>query len=516
MDLMISVIASLFSVNNILICALGTLVGVIFGSIPGLNGGIGVAVLLPLTYTMPPAVGLLFLGGIYMGSSYGGSLSAILINCPGTAESSCTGIDGNAMVRKGRTKEALYYSVLASTIGGIIGVLALIFFTPTLAKISVKFGPSEMFLVTTCGLTIVGSLTGGKSIVKGIFATLFGLFLAMIGIDEASGSMRFTFGLQSLVGGIDLIPAVIGFFALAEMVKQAADLRNTNSFENKISFENIKAFTVFKKIIAEHWVTLTKSSILGTIIGLIPGTGGAISSFLAYGEARRSSKNITEFGQGDPDGIIAPESANNAAVGGSLIPLLSLGIPGSSTSAIMFGALTIHGLIPGQGLFTEHGVITYTFLYGMLFTVFFMLLIGVYGIPIFSKIINIKMGYIIPAVIICSLIGAYSVRNSILDVYIAIALAIIGVLFQKLGIPASPVILGLILGDLIESNFMRCMVIANAKNVHVIQYILSSPLSIVILLLTVFLIYTNLRAMLKEQKIKANIQSNLLSKGTEE
>jgi putative tricarboxylic transport membrane protein len=516
LDLMLSVLASLFSVNNLLICALGTLFGAIFGAIPGLNSGIGVAILLPLTYTMPPTVGLLFLGGIYMGSSYGGSISAILINCPGTAESSCTGIDGNAMARKGRAKEALYYSVLASTIGGVVGVLALIFFTPTLAMVSVKFGPSEMFLVTACGLTIVGSLTGGKSIVKGIFATLFGLFLAMIGMDEASGTMRFTFGLQALVGGIDLIPAVIGFFALAEMVKQAAELRSANGSENKILFENTNAFTIFKKMIAGHWVNLTKSSLLGTIIGIIPGTGGAISSFLAYGEARRSAKNITGFGQGDPDGIIAPESANNAAVGGSLIPLLALGIPGSSTSAIMFGALTIHGLIPGQGLFTEHGVITYTFLYGMLFNVFFMLLIGVFGIPIFSKIIKIKMGYIIPAVIICSLIGAYSVRNSMLDVYIAIALAIVGVLFQKLGIAASPVILGLILGDLIESNFMRCLIIANAKKMNIIQYILSSPLSIVILLLTVFLIYTNVKAMRKEQKIKANIQSNLLVKGTEE
>ena len=509
------VLISLFSIKTLLISGLGTLLGVIMGAIPGMNGGIGVAVLLPFTYAMDPASGLLFLGGIYMGSSYGGSISGILINCPGTVESACTTIEGNAMIKDGRGKEALYYSVLASTVGGIIGVVALIFFTPTLAQISVKFGPPEMFLVALCGLTIVGSLTG-NNISKGIFAALFGLFFAIIGIDDITGVSRFTFGYKPLIGGMDLIPVVIGFFAISEMIKQAGELNSRTDDDVNITLEeDLKARNIFRTMITKFRGVLIKSSLVGTLIGILPGTGGAIASFLAYGEAKSSSKNPEKFGNGAEDGVIASESANNAAVGASLIPMLALGIPGSSTSAIMFGALTIHGLIPGPRLFVENGTIAYTFAFGMLFTVIFMLLIGVYGIPLFSNILKIKMEYIIPAVIACSFIGAYSVRNSMADVTLAAICAVLGVAFSKLDIPTTPIILGLILGPLIEKNLMRRLTISGAAGDSLLKYILIRPLSIGIIVLTAYLIYANLKVIKKQRIIKEDINDPEILKFTE-
>lgn len=504
MDVIMQALQSLFSLETLLICAIGSLLGVILGAIPGMNGGIGVVVLLPLTYTMDPAAGLLFLGAIYMTSSYGGSISGILINTPGTVESACTALEGNPMAKSGRGREALYYSVISSTIGGVIGVLALIFFTPFLAKLSVKFGPPEMFLVAVCGLTIVGSLTG-KHIAKGLFAALFGLFLGMIGINQISGEVRFDFGSDLLVGGIDLIPAVIGFFAIAEMLKQATELKNQANTDSKISLETYKINTAFKHLFGKYRMNLAKSSIVGTLIGILPGTGGAIASFLAYGEAKRTSKNREMFGKGNPEGIVASESANNAAVGGSMVPMLALGIPGSSTSAIMFGALMIHGLVPGPRLFSENGPIAYTFLIGMLLTVVFMYLIGVLGIPLFSKILKVKMEYIIPAVIVFSLIGAYSVRGSMSDVIIALICGVIGVMFMKLEIPTAPIILGLILGGLIESNLVRTLTIASAHDVSLFQYIFTRPISIVIVLLTIYLIYFNYKAIKKERTVKEEI-----------
>ncbi len=556
MDLILQVAQNVFSPMTLLICFMGTLIGVILGAIPGMNGGIGIAVMLPFTYTMNPAQGLLFLGGMYLGSSYGGSISGILINCPGTAEASCTALEGYPMTQRGEGKKALYFSVIASGIGSIIGLIVLLFFTPILSKVSVQFGPPEMMLLAICGLTIVGSLTGknvakglvaamvglflamigiddvtggppemmllaicgltivgsltGKNVAKGLVAAMVGLFLAMIGIDDVTGSVRFTFGVKALRGGVDLIPAVIGLFAIAEMIKQGMNLGGVGQ-ENKIEkLQNFRFGEVWKETWQKFKGVLLKSSAIGTFIGILPGTGGAIASFLAYGEAKGKDKTGT-FGKGNPAGIIAPESANNAAVGGSLVPMLSLGIPGSSTSAIMFGALTIHGLVPGQRLFDEHGDIAYTFLIGMFLTAIFMMVIGCFGIPLFAKILKLNIRQIIPVVLLCSLVGAYSVNNSMYDVLVAIALGILGVVFAKLEIPTTPVVLGLILGNLIESNFVRTQTIVASQGVNFFVYVFTRPLCIGILLLTVYLIYSNIKAMKRGQKVQqsTNIQQDL-------
>lgn len=502
MNLVLQVMTNLFSLSTLLVSFLGALVGVVLGAIPGMNGGIGIAVMLPFTYTMGPAQGLLFLGGIYLGSSYGGSISGILINCPGTAESACTTIEGYQMTKRGEGQKALHYSILASGFGSLVGLVVLLFFSPVLAKIAVKFGPAEMMLLALCGLTIVGSLTG-KNVVKGLIAACFGLFLAMIGVDDVNGSIRFTFGVRALRGGIDLIPAVIGLFAITEMVKQGMNqLKATDSFE-KVELKKQSLKDSIKQTFTKYLRVLLKSSVIGTFIGILPGTGGAIASFLAYGEAKGKDKEGT-FGKGNPAGIIAPEAANNAAVGGSLVPMLALGIPGSASSAIMFGALTIHGLVPGQSLFTDHADIMYTFIVGMFIATLFMILIGLSGNKVFSSILKIKMKYIIPVVILFSLIGAYSVNNSMNDVVIAIVLGVIGVVFARLEIPNTPIVLGLILGGIIESNFVRTMTIVNAQGTNIFVHVLTRPLCIGILLLTVYLIWANVRALQKGRAVQKN------------
>lgn len=496
MELVNAVLANVFSVQSILIVIVGTVVGIILGAIPGLNGGIGIALLLPVTYGMQPASALLLLGGIYMGGSYGGSVAGILLNVPGSGEAACTTIEGYPLSQKGQGREALLYSVLSSSIGGFVGVVALILFTPILSRLALQFGPPEYLLVALAGLTVVGSIAGNR-LAKGLFAALFGIFLSMVGPDIVTGRMRFTFGIKILQGGIGLIPVIVGLFAITEMVKQAGAVRSDTDV--KVTIHRASAFSILVDIVRRP-MNVIKSSILGTIIGLIPGTGGGIASFVAYGEAKRTSKRKVPFGSGNADGIVASEAANNAAVGGSLVPLLSLGIPGSTTSAIIFGALTIHGLVPGISLFRDTPVITYTFLYGMLLTVLVMAIAGIVGIRLFALVLKADMKFIIPAVLVLSIVGAYSQSSSFNDVVIAVVFGAIGVVFNKVGIPVAPVILGLILGGIIERSLVQTLTIAAAREVHVLAYIFTRPLSVVIFVLFALTLFSNIRADVRRRR----------------
>jgi putative tricarboxylic transport membrane protein len=498
-----------FTPLSLIVAFVSTLIGVILGAIPGLNGGIGIAVMMPFTYGMSPTLGLLFLGGIYMGSSYGGAITAILINCPGTSNATCTAIEGYPLAKQGRGKEALYYAAYASSWGGLLGVLALIFFTPALARLSLKFGPPEMLLVSISGLAIVGSMSAGKAR-RGIFSAICGLSLKMIGMQASTGMPRLTWGTKTLLSGIDTLPAIIGLFALAEMVHQAVILIDGDNEVEKMELEKGKIAlpTLIKtfSLKAGHGITLWKSSLIGTIVGILPGTGGAIAAFIAYGDAKRVSKHPERFGNGAEDGIVAVESANNAAVGGSMVPMLGLGIPGSTNSAIMLGAMTVHGLIPGYQLFHETPRIAYGFLFGMLLTVVFMLLIGVAGVPLFSLILKVKMEVVVPIVIACCLLGAYSSRNSLTDVFFACVFGVIGVVFNKFDIPCAPMLLGLILGGLIENYFVKTVMLANAAGQSIVRYVVTRPMCIVIAALCAYLIYSNSKDAVKTAKIKSEIK----------
>jgi putative tricarboxylic transport membrane protein len=490
------ILVSLFSFDTLFAALFGCVFGIALGCIPGLNGGIGISLLLPFTFSMGQAPALLMLGGCYMGSSYGGSISSILLNVPGTPDSYCTSLDGYPMAKNHHGKEALFLAISASVTGGVIGVLALIGFAPTLAQFALKFGPPEYFLVGMAGLTVVGGLAG-KNIFKGLASICIGLLLGLIGFDTLTGGSRLTYGSDIMVMGIGLMPVVIGIFAISEMLSQTEKIYNNKSSKATSKDGEIKDLgdATMRSTFATVWknrLLLLKSSLIGTFIGMLPGPGSAISSFIAYGEAKRKPGNIP-FGQGNPRGILAAESANNGAVGGSFIPMMSLGIPGSPTAAIMLGAMVVNGLQPGPRLFVDSPVFAYTFTWGMLITILIMAVAGTFLVPLFVKILKIDMKHIIVSVILCSLLGSFSIRNSMFDVFVTCMIGIFGFFFDKFKIPKAPIVLGIILSSLIEENFRLSLQIASAHDQNFLQYIIGRPLCIGILVVGAILMLLNVR-----------------------
>ena len=471
-----TVLLQVFQWENLLLCFLGTLFGIVVGAIPGLNGAVGVSLLLPITYSMSPLAGVLMLGGIYMGGMYGGSITAILLNVPGDVVAVCTAAEGYPLTLKGRAKEALYYSIFASAFGGFLGILALIFFTPPLAKIALSFGPPEMFLTALCGLMVVGSLSG-NSLPKSLFAVSFGLFLGTIGMDRMSTAYRMTFGLDFLRAGISVVPLCLGFFCFAEVFSNVG-----NSRSNQILYKDQKITRreVIVQIIKRP-ILFLRSALIGILVGILPGIGGSMAVFVSYGEAKRSSKHPEEYGHGSTEGIIAAESANNALVGGALVPLLALGVPGSPVAAILACALTMQGIVGGPDLFVLRPDVAYSFLYGMMLTVGFMLLIGAFGIKYFSYILKPKMKYITPIVLAFAIFGAYSINNSVSEVFIAIFFGLLGVCFRHFEIPVSPVIIGATLSSLIELNLRRTLQMASATDIGLASFFLKRPISVVLM-----------------------------------
>lgn len=498
MDIWLGAITTTLSPICLLFNLIGVILGIIFGALPGLNSVVGVALLIPVTYGMDPSVALIMLAGLYMGATYGGSISAILLNCPGAAEAACTAINGNLMARAGRAKEALLYSVISSGIGGIFGCLVLLFFTPYLAGMALKFGPPEMFLVCFGGLAIIGSLMG-KSLARGFFAVCIGMILSTIGVDNLSSNYRITFGSLQLTAGLDLIPVVVGMFAASEMIALLGG-ENPSGSLLKMKEDSIKQTFVWKTILKKEWLLTLKSAVIGTIIGILPGTGGAIAAFVSYGEAQRLYSGEADFGKGNGDvrGIIAPETANNAAVGGSLVPLLALGIPGSATSALLYGALTIQGIIPGPRLMLEHAPLAYALMVGLLLSTIMMLLIGSNCSGIFSKILLLKINVIVPVVLVLCMIGAFSARNSMFDIGICIFFALVGLWFKKADIPLPPILIAMILGRTVEENFRRSLTIAMARDMNVLEYVFLRPLSLALIIIVLLLVYANAKTALRK------------------
>lgn len=495
---------NLISPDTLFVVVAGTLAGIIVGVLPGLGGPTGVALLLPFTFSMTSANALLLLGGVYMGSSFGGSITAVLLNAPGTEAAAATTLEGYPLMKQGRAKEAIYIALSSSFIGGLVGVITLLFFTPTLARMALKFGPPEMLMLALTGLAIIGALAG-KSLGRGFAAGAIGILLSTVGPDIMNASSRLTFDFFPLEGGISLVPCLVGLFAVSEMIFQALNVHNTRLSE--VPQQDITLTHVFKFIFKRPFL-LGKSSLLGTIIGIMPGAGAAVACFIAYGEALRTSKHPETFGKGNPDGIIAAESANNAAVGGALVPLLALGIPGSTTCAILFGALTIHGLFPGPRLFLEHGDVVYTFMIGMLLTVFAMLAIGRYGATYFSKISVVPLKILVPLVLILCFVGSYSIRNSSFDIFLTVVFGIMGVIYKITHIPVAPTVLGLILGPICEVGFRQSLTIAKAQQTHVLQYVAMRPLTVILVALLALVIYTSIQASKQQEKLSVNLEKD--------
>jgi putative tricarboxylic transport membrane protein len=463
--------------SGLFVVAVGTIVGTIIGALPGLSAVSGVALMLPFTFTMEPAQGLIMLAAVYQSAEYGGSISAILINTPGTSGAACTVLDGTPLTKKGQAQEALYTSLLAGTVGGAFGGLVLLFFTPVLADLSLFLGPAEIFWVAVAGLSLVASLSG-KHMIKGLVGVLLGVALTIVGQDAISGDMRFTFDFYQLVAGIPLVPALLGLFAVASILNL---LENPEQSIAPLIMRKGALRFVCEKLMGMKLLLLW-TSILGTIVGIIPGAGASISAFVAYGEAKRISKHPEEFGHGSYEGVAAPECANNAVVGGAMVPLLALGIPGSGSAAVMYGALTVHGILAGPRLFTERGDIAYTFMVGLMSTVVAMLIFGLVTIRWSSLMVHVPARFMVSSVLALSAIGTYGLRNSLVDVYLLIGLGIIGYLFSKLDIPLVTIALGLVLGNLTEQTFQQAVMVSRVDTGTAWLYFLKRPVAVVLML----------------------------------
>jgi len=435
---------------------LGVAGGIIVGAIPGLTASVGIILLLPLVYQLDASTAMVMLCGMFCGAMYGGSISAILISIPGTPSAAATVFDGYPLAQKGEAGKAIGIATIASTTGGIISTFCLMFIAPQLARFALKFGPEEYFALMIFGLTIIASVSG-KSLVKGLIAGFFGLLIATVGLDPVTGYARFSFNIPNLMAGFPLLPVLIGLFAISQIFIQleavGEKIRHYKQKINKVlpSFKELKS--LFPTIIA--------SSFLGTFIGIIPGTGGTIASFLAYSEAKRWSKNPDSFGKGNIIGVAAPEAANNGTTGGAMVPLLSLGIPGDVVTAVMLGALLLIGIRPGPLLFKEHPEIINSIFAGMLLANVLILLLGILSVRLFPQVLRTPDAILFPVIFTLCFLGAFSLNNSVYDMSIALIFGVIGYIMRKNGFPIAPVVLGVILGPIAEDELGRALIIAH-------------------------------------------------------
>lgn len=449
----------LFTPENFLWINLGVFIGSVFAAIPGLTVILCIILFLPFTYKMTAVPGMMFLLGIYCAGGYGGSVSAILINTPGTPHAATTMLDGHPLSQKGRTKAALKIALYASTFGGIFSALMLLFLAPQVAKVSAQLGTAEYFLVCLFGLTIIAGISG-KSMIKGIISACVGLFISCIGSDPLTSYDRFTFGIPRLYMGLDLAICLIGLFALIEILKKA----ESKPGRLVLDTERIKDDgTITKSEYKRMLPPVLLSSLIGTVIGIIPGTGASMASWFSYDRAKAISRHKEEFGHGSVEGIAAAESANNAVTGATLIPLLTLGIPGDGCVAIMLSALMINGLNPGLSLFTTQGDIMYAIMIGLLFVNLFMLIQGKYLTKLFAKVVSIPQEILTPIIVIFCFAGAYSINKSYFDVAVILVFAVIAWTLYKLDFPTVPILLGLVLGNMTETNFRRALLLSEGS-----------------------------------------------------
>lgn len=449
----------LFTLQNILWINAGVFIGSIFAAIPGLSVILCVILFLPVTYSMPAIPGMMFLLGIYCAGGYGGSVSAILINTPGTPHAAATMLDGHPLSQKGRTKAALKIALYASAFGGVFSALMLLFLGPQVARVAAQLGTPEYFMVCVFGLTIIAGVSG-KSIVRGLLSACLGLFIACIGSDPMTSYDRFTFGNSRLYLGMDLAVCLIGLFALVEVLAKAEKSRGALRLDTAKMEDD-------GKITKEEYKRMARpvflSSLIGVLVGIIPGTGASEASWFSYSQAKNMSKHPEEFGHGSVEGIAAAESANNAVTGATLIPLLTLGIPGDGTVAIMLSALMINGLNPGLSLFTTDGDIMYAIMLGLILVNLFMLLQGKFLTSLFAKVVSIPQEILTPIIVIFCMAGAYSVNQNYFDVGVALVFAVLAWFLRKLDLPAVPILLGMVLGSMTETNFRRALLISNGS-----------------------------------------------------
>ena len=480
-DYLLIGLGHVFELSNFLFLFVGVFAGIVFGALPGLTATMGLALLVPFTFTMAPISGLIMLAGIYVGAMYGDAIPAVLINTPGTPAAIATTFDGFPLSQKGMAQHGLVAAAVASSFGSLVANIVLATAAPPLAEASLKFGPPEYFWLGIFGLTIIATLSQG-SVIKGLLAGAVGLVLSAVGMAPIGGDVRLTFGFYEMQAGIELIVALIGFFCLPEILSSVIGRRQakytSSSVKPKLSVIGEVIIDLFRKP-----VLMIRSSIIGTVVGFAPGAGGNIASMVSYNEAVRWDKNPEEFGKGTIKGVAASEAANSAMAPGSLIPLLTLGIPGSPPAAVILGALMLHGMRPGADLFTTYADVVYSFIMALLVAAFLVTLIGSFGSFIFSRIINIPSRYLAPVIIFMTVLGSYAIRNNILDIWIMFIFGIIGYISNKLKFHPAPIVLGLILGPFVEEGLVQSYLAGMAAG-GVVNYMVFRPISMVLIILS--------------------------------
>lgn len=492
-SLLVEALQTIAIPQNILLILAGMFLGVFFGALPGISSSMGIVLMIPFTYYMGIIPSIILLVALYAGSAYGGSITAILFNTPGTPEAVATTFDGYPLAQKGHAGKALGYAMSASAFGGVFSVLVMLFLAPKLSKVALEIQSAEYFALTLLGIACISSV-GSKNLAKALITGFIGIIIAMMGLDPMTGVTRMTFGNINLLNGVEFIPVMIGAFAMAEVFKQVIN-RSSNTEEMdtgmKVSLESLTLKELFT-----YKLTLLKSSIIGTVIGILPGTGGSIASIVSYGEAVRSSKEKDRFGNGAPEGVIAPESANNAAAGGAMIPTLVLGIPGSPTTAIILAALVLQGLQPGPQLMSEQPLLLYCIFFSMLIASLVVFVGGRFAVKAFAAILKLPYSVIAPMIVMFSIIGSYAIANDMFQIWVMLGFGIFGYFMKKYEFSPASLILGLVLGSMMEENFRRQLLLTEGDYMSFIK----SPIALVLLLAVVAVLFVPVISSYREKK----------------
>ena len=496
-DLLVTGFSIVFAPATFLFIVGGTIIGVIFGAMPGVSASMAVALALPFAYAMKPIVAIAFLVSVYCASITGGGITAILFKIPGTPSSAPTTFDGYPMAQRGEAGKALGYSLIASAFGGLVAAFAMALISPQLAAVALKFGPSELFAVSFLGLSVLSCLDS-DNIVKTLISGCIGLLLACIGMDPMLGIARFTFGSSTLLGGIEMIPVMIGLFAVTEVLKQTNKQKKIDVEKDSTAKggDTSAKLPSFKELWDTKW-SMIRASIIGTVVGILPGAGATIASFLAYAIEKKVSKHPELLGTGIPDGIVASEAANNGATGGAMVPLLSLGIPGGNAAAIMMTALVIQGVQVGPLLIKQQPEYLASVFASMFVTNIVMVVVSMGIARVFAKILSVPYSILGPVIVMLATIGAYATNNNTGDVVLMVGAGIIGYLFSKLKYNSAALVLGLVLGQMCESNFRRAYTLTNGS----IMAIFSKPITFVIVAACVImLVYPFVKPLVSKKK----------------
>lgn len=455
--------------SSVLAMLIGTAAGILIGAIPGLTATLAMALLLPFTYAMPPLVALGMMAGIYNGSMYGGAIPAVLMKIPGTPSAVATTFDGYPLTQAGRAKYALQLALASSTMGSIISALALMVIAPPLVSLALRFGPVEYFWVAIFGLTSVSLLLEGAP-ARGLTSAMIGVAIGLVGMDVITGSERLVFGVRHVAGGINLAVMLTGLFAVppALAMLSAKKIKGEGTALSGVGLKISEALYYLKT-----WI---RSGLIGVIVGIMPGAGGNLAGILSYAEEKRSAKDSSQFGKGDPRGLAASECANNADNASSLIPTLALGVPGNSVAALIMGAMLIQGLNPGPALFSQSGDIVYGFMWQMMMTAFFMFALGLIGAKLLVNMLKIPSALLAPMILIVCSLGTYASTNSMADVWLMLGFGVMGYVLSRNGYPMAPIVLGAILGPLAESSFRQGLLISQGDAL----FFFSSPISLVL------------------------------------